>query len=150
MTALKEQLMIDLKESMKNKDVIKKQVITLIRSAMKQKEVDERVEVDNDDVISIISKQLKQRKDSLPDYEKSGRDELILDIKKEIQILESYLPQQLTDEELKKVVTEAIRETGASSQKDMGKVMSYVMPKVKGKADGKRINSIASKILNQS
>lgn len=148
--ALKEQLMIDLKESMKNKDVIKKQVITLIRSAMKQKEVDERVEVDNDDVISIISKQLKQRKDSLPDYEKSGRDELILDIKKEIQILESYLPQQLTDEELKKVVTEAIRETGASSQKDMGKVMSYVMPKVKGKADGKRINSIASKILNQS
>lgn len=145
---LKDTLMNDLKESMKNKDQVRKSVVTLVRSAIKQKEVDERVELSDDDILDVISKQLKQRKDALEEFKKLQRDDLVDETEKEISILMEYLPEQLTDEELHAIVSETINQVGATTMKDMGKIMGVVMPKVKGKADGKRINEIAKQILN--
>ena len=100
--SLKEKLQEDLKSSMKNKDTIRKSVITLVRAAIKQIEVDQRVELDDVAVMDIISKQLKQRNDSLAEFEKAGREDLIEETKSEIQVLKEYLPQQLSEEELEK------------------------------------------------
>jgi gatB/yqey family protein len=144
---LKEQLTNDLKESMKNKEQVKKSVVTLIRAAIKQKEVDERVELNNEAVLDIISKQMKQRNDALEEFKKAGRDDLISQTEEEIQVLLSYLPKQLTDDELRVLIKEAIDKTGASSSKDMGKIMGILMPKTKGKADGKRINTLVSEFF---
>ena len=97
--------------------------------------------------MDVIAKQLKQRRDSLPEYEKSGRDDLISQLKREMDILMEYLPPQLSHEELEAIVKQAVEETGAQSVKDMGKVMAAVMPKTKGRADGKEINRIARELL---
>nr|WP_297575120.1 GatB/YqeY domain-containing protein [uncultured Peptostreptococcus sp.] len=145
--SLKEKLQEDLKSSMKNKDTVKKSVVTLIRAAIKQYEVDNRVELADDAIIDIISKQLKQRKDSLAEFEKANRDDLIEETKSEIQVLEGYLPQQLSEEELEKIVIETIAEVGATSMKDMGKIMSTIKPKTAGRADGRKINELVKKNL---
>lgn len=145
--SLSEKLMADLKESMKNKDSIKKSVVTLIRAAVKQKEVDDRVTLTDDDIQDIISKQLKQRKDALVDFERAGRQDLVDETNQEIEIIASYLPQQLTDEELETIVADAIKEINAQSMKDMGKIMGIVNEVVKGRADGKRISDLTKKLL---
>lgn len=145
--SLKEKLQEDLKSSMKNKDTIKKSVVTLIRAAIKQHEVDNRVELADDAIIDIISKQLKQRKDSLAEFEKANRDDLVEETKSEIQVLEGYLPQQLSEEELEKIVIETIAEVGATSMKDMGKIMTTIKPKTAGRADGRKINELVKKNL---
>ena len=145
---LKERLMEDMKVSMRNKETLKKSVITMIRASVKQKEVDDRVDVNDDDVIELIAKQLKQRKDALVEFEKAERDDLIAQTKAEIEILASYLPQQLTDEELEAVVRDAVAEVNAQSVKDMGKIMGKVMAVAKGRVDGKRINEMVKKVLN--
>lgn len=144
---LKDRLMDDMKVSMKNKDTLRKSVITMIRASVKQKEVDNRVELTDDDVIELIAKQLKQRNDALVEFEKAEREDLITQTKAEIEILASYLPQQLTDEELEAVVRDAVAEVNAQSIKDMGKIMGKVMAVAKGRVDGKRINEMAKKIL---
>ena len=144
---LKEQLTNDLKESMKNKEQVKKSVVTLVRAAIKQKEVDERVELDDNAVMDIISKQLKQRKDALDEFKKAARDDLISQTEKEIEILLSYLPKQLTDDELRDYIKKAVEQVNATSIKDMGKIMGILMPQVKGKADGKRINNLVSEFF---
>lgn len=144
---LKEQLTNDLKDSMKNKEQVRKSVVTLIRAAIKQKEVDERVELDDNAVIDIISKQLKQRNDALVDFKKAGRDDLISQTEKEVEVLLSYLPKQLTDDELRDYIKKAIEQVNATSSKDMGKIMGILMPQVKGKADGKRINNLVSEFF---
>ena len=145
---IKERLMEDMKVSMRNKETLKKSVITMIRASVKQKEVDDRVDVNDDDVIELIAKQLKQRKDALVEFEKAERDDLIAQTKAEIEILASYLPQQLTDEELEAVVRDAVAEVNAQSVKDMGKIMGKVMAVAKGRVDGKRINEMVKKVLN--
>ena len=145
--SLKEKLQEDLKSSMKNKDTIKKSVVTLIRAAIKQHEVDNRVELADDAIIDILSKQLKQRKDSLAEFEKANRDDLVEETKSEIQVLEGYLPQQLSEEELEKIVIETIAEVGATSMKDMGKIMATIKPKTAGRADGRKINELVKKNL---
>ena len=145
--SLKEKLQEDLKSSMKNKDTVKKSVVTLIRAAIKQHEVDNRVELADDAIIDIISKQLKQRKDSLAEFVKANRDDLVEETKSEIQVLEGYLPQQLSEEELEKIVIETIAEVGATSMKDMGKIMSAIKPKTAGRADGRKINELVKKNL---
>lgn len=145
--SLNETLMADLKESMKNKDALKKSVVTMIRAAVKQKEVDERITLTDDDILDIISKQQKQRKDALAEFEKAGREDLVEQTKQEIEILASYLPQQLTDEELETIVADAIKQTNAQSMKDMGKIMGKVNEVAKGRADGKRINEMVKKLL---
>ena len=145
--SLKDQLGEDLKSAMKEKDTIKKNVVQLIRAGVKQIEVDKRVALDDEGVMEVIAKQLKQRRDSLPEYEKSGRDDLIAQLKREMEILMGYLPKQLSHEELEEIVKEAVLATGAKTIKDIGKVMSYVMPKTKGVADGKEINAIVRELL---
>lgn len=145
--SLKEKLQEDLKSSMKNKDTIRKSVVTLVKAAIKQIEVDQRVELDDAAVMDIISKQLKQRTDSLAEFEKAGREDLIDETKSEIQVLKEYLPQQLSEEELEKIVIETIAEVGATSMKDMGKIMAIIKPKTVGRADGRKINELVKKNL---
>ncbi|AKL95797.1 hypothetical protein CACET_c23510 [Clostridium aceticum] len=145
--SLKERLTNDLKEAMKNKDQLRKNVVTLIRSEIKQVEVDKRVELEEQDVIEIISRQLKQRKDAVEEFEKGGRQDLVEQTQGEISVLLQYLPQQLSEEEVTKIVKETISEIGANSVKEMGKVMAAVLPKVKGKADGKTVNQIVKQQL---
>ncbi len=146
--SLKEQLSQDLKQAMKDKDVTRKNVVQLIRSGVLQIEKDNKVTLDDEGVLDVIAKQLKQRRDSLPDYEKSGREDLICELKTEMDILMGYLPRQLTREEIEEIVKAAVAETGASTVKDMGKIMACVMPKTKGRADGKVINEIARAYLS--
>ena len=140
--ALKEQLMADLKEAMKEKDIIRKNTVQMVRSAILQYEKDNLKELDDDGIIDVIAKELKKRRDVLPEYEKSGREDLIADMNREIEVLLAYLPKQLSEEELEVIVTEAMEKVGAASMKDMGKIMAEVMPRVKGRADGKAINAI--------
>ena len=121
---LKDRLTDDLKEAMKNKEQVRKSVVTLIRAGIKQCEVDTRQELTDEDIISLISKQLKQRKDALVDFEKANRTDLIEQTNQEIAILENYLPEQLDDVELKEIITKVVEEVGATSMKDMGKVMA--------------------------
>ena len=145
--SLKGKLMEDLKDSMRNKDTVKKNTITMVRAAIKQIEVDERAEIDDERILEIISKQLKERNNAIEDFKKGERQDLVDITKKEIEILLDYLPEQLTDEELEKIVAETIDELDAKSIKDIGLVMKSVMPKVKGRADGNAVNKIVRNIL---
>lgn len=145
--SLKEQLAQDLKASMKDKDAIRKNAVQSVRAAVLQVEKDSKVTLDDDGVIGVIAKEVKKRKDVLPDYEKSGRDDLIAELKREIEVLTGYLPSQLTQEELDGIVKEAIDRLGATSMKDMGKIMADVMPKITGRADGGAVNLTVKKIL---
>ncbi len=145
---LKEQLLEDMKTAMKEKDLIRKETIQMVRSGILQVEKDKKVTLDDEGVIDVIAKEVKRRKDVLPDYEKSGRADLIDGIKTEIEVLLHYLPSQLTEEELEPIVKQTIEETGAASMRDMGKVMSAIMPKIKGRADGRTVNEMIKKILS--
>ena len=140
--SLKQKLQEDLKSSMKNKDTNKKSVITLIRASIKQYEVDNRVELGDEEITDLIAKQLKQTRDSRDEFAKAGRKDLVEKADAEIEILKEYLPQQLSEEELNEIVKLTISEVGATSMKDMGKIMSVIRPKVKGRADGKLINEL--------
>ncbi len=146
--SLKDKLAQDLKLSLKEKDTVKKNTVTTIRAAVKQVEVDTRKELDDDAIIEIIAKELKKRKDVLPQYEQSGRQDLIEQLNAEIEIIMGYLPSQLSHDELDEIVRQAVAETGAQSIKDMGKVMACVMPKIKGRADGKAAGDICREIFN--
>lgn len=145
---LKERLADDLKSAMKEKNVIRKNVVQLVRAGVLQFEKDNKVTLEDDGVLEIIAKQLKQRKDSLPDYEKSGRDDLIADLKAEMDVLMEYLPKQLTREELEVIVKEIVEQVGATSIKDMGKVMAEAKAKTVGRADGRMINEVAKALLS--
>jgi hypothetical protein len=147
--SLKEKLADDLKAAMKDKNVVRKNAVQMVRAGILQIEKDKKITLDDEGVLDVIAKQLKQRRDSLPDYEKSGREDLIAELKAEMDVLMEYLPAQLTREELEEIVGQAIAATGASSMKDMGKIMAEVMPKTKGRADGKMINEIAKAMLTQ-
>ena len=145
--SLKQKLQEDLKSSMKNKDTNKKSVITLIRASIKQYEVDNRVELGDEEIVDLIAKQLKQTRDSREEFAKAGRDDLVSKAEAEIEVLKEYLPQQLSEEELNEIVISTISEVGATSMKDMKNIMSSIMPKVKGRADGKLINELVKKNL---
>lgn len=145
--SLKERLLEDMKIAMRDKDTVKKNAVQMVRAAVLQVEKDNKVSLDDDGVLEIIAKEVKKRRDSLSEFEKSGRQDLIDTIKSEIDILLQYLPKQLTEEELEVIVRQAVKDTGASSSRDLGKIMQAVMPQVKGRADGKMINEIAKRIL---
>lgn len=144
---LKDILAEDLKESMKSKNKVKKNVVTMVRAAIKQREVDERIELGDADIIDIIAKQVKQKRDSIEEFQKGNRQDLIDLTNEEIKILLDYLPPQLSEDELEQIIKEAINETQAQTKKDLGKLMAVIMPKVKGKADGKQVNQIVAKYL---
>ncbi len=147
--SLKEQLTEDMKTAMKAKAEGKQRlaVIRMVRSAIRQTEIDGKIELDDAGVISIISKEVKSRRDSIEEFKKGGRDDLVAQTEAEIAVLMPYLPQQLSEEEVRALVKEAVEKTGASSQKDMGRVMGSLMPKVKGRADGKLVNTIVREML---
>lgn len=145
--SLKNKLMEDLKLSMRNKDTIRKNTITMVRAAVKQKEVDERKEITDDEIIDIISKQFKEKRAAIDEFRKGNRDDLIEQTEKEMDILLEYLPEQLGEEEVEEIVRETIEEVNATSMKDMGLVMKTVMPKVKGRTDGNIVSNIVRKIL---
>ena len=145
---LKEKLMEDLKTCMKEKKELRKNVIQMIRAAILQIEKDKQIELNDDQIIEIIAKESKKRKDSLADYEKSGRQDLIDNIKEEINIISEYLPKQLSKEELIPIIKEIINETAATSIKDMGKVMKVAKEKIGAAADGKTINEVVKELLD--
>ncbi|GAA0234113.1 GatB/YqeY domain-containing protein [Metaclostridioides mangenotii] len=145
--SLKQKLQEDLKSSMKNKDTVRKSVVTLIRASIKQYEVDNRIELDDDAIIDIVAKQMKQRRDSLVEFKKAEREDLVEETEAEIEVLKEYLPQQLSEEEIEDIVKASISEVGATSMKDMGKIMSVIQPKIKGRADGKLVNELVKKNL---
>ena len=145
---LKEKLLQDLKEAMKEKNVIRKNVIQMVRAAILQVEKDKQIEVTEEQIIEIMAKEAKQRKDSIADYEKSGRQDLLDQIKQEITILQEYLPEQLSKQEIEEKVKAIITNLGASSMKDMGKVMKTAKEELGASADGKMINEIAKKLLS--
>ncbi|MFD0616311.1 MULTISPECIES: GatB/YqeY domain-containing protein [Paenibacillus] len=144
---LSERLNEDMKQAMKSQDKFKLSTIRMVRSAIKNLEIDLKRTLNDDEVLEILSREIKQRKDSLQEFIKAGRDDLAVNLKAEIEIIGQYLPVQLTEEEIKVIVQQTIQETGASSKADMGKVMSALMPKVKGRADGKIVNQAVSQFL---
>ncbi len=145
--SLKTVLQEDLKSAMKEKDTIKKNVITMARAAILQIEKDNKIELDDEGVIEVIAKQVKQRKDSLPEFEKGNRPDLVEVVNREIELLMGYLPEQLSEDELSLIIADAILQVGAQSARDIGKVMNALMPRVKGRADGKLVNSIVRQHL---
>ena len=145
---LKEKLLEDLKNSMKEKNELRKNVVQMVRAAILQVEKDKQIEVTDQQIIEIIAKEAKKRRDSIPDYEKSGREDLISQIKEEIVILEEYLPEMLSPEEIEEKLKQIINEIGATSMKDIGMVMKTSKEKLGASADGKTINEIAKKLLS--
>lgn len=145
---LKEKLLEDMKVSMRDKKIIRKNVIQMVRAAILQVEKDKHIELNDEQITEIIAKESKKRKDSLADYEKSGRQDLIDQINEEIEILSEYLPKPLTTEEIEKIVEEVIASTGASTMKDMGMVMKEAKAKIGPAADGKTINEIVKQKLS--
>lgn len=144
---IKERLMADLKVAMKEKQKMRKSVITMLRAAIKQIEIDKRVELSDEEIIDVVASQVKQKKSVIDEFLKGGREDLAEEAREEISILEAYLPEQLTEEEVKAIVSEAIAETGAESMKDMGKVMGICTQRTKGRADGKLVSQIVKGFL---
>lgn len=144
---LKETLLEDLKSAMKEKDTVTKNTIQMARAAILQVEKDKQITLEDSDILTILAKEVKKRKDSLVDYEKGGREDLVEQIKKEIQVLEKYLPKPLSREELEKEIKQIVQEQNATSMKDMGKVMKVAKEKIGTRADGKEINEIVKSLL---
>lgn len=147
MSLLKTKLQDDLKEAMKNKDNFKRDTIRFLMSALKQIEVDERKELSDEDIIKIIQKSLKQREDSATAFKEAGREDLYEKEVNEANVLKAYLPQQLDDNELKVIIAKHIQTVGATSLKEIGKIMPLVLAECAGVADGKRINMILKELL---
>lgn len=140
--ALREQLNDDIKAAMKAREAEKLGALRLMLSAVKQREIDERITLDDAGVVSVVEKMVKQRKDSIAQYEKAARQDLADKEKYEISVIEAYLPQQLSQAEVDAVIAEAIAATGAKSPADMGKVMGVVKPKLAGKADMGKVSGL--------
>jgi uncharacterized protein YqeY len=148
--SLKDRLTEDMKEAMKAKEAgkLRLTVIRMVRAAIKNQEIEKSQELTDEEITLVLSREAKLRRDSMTEYEKAGRTDALETLKKEINILMDYLPQQLTEEEITTLVKKIVMDIDAKSPQDMGKVMSKVMPETKGKADGKVVNEIVKKILN--
>ena len=144
---LKEKLMEDLKNAMKNKDEIRKNTVQMVRAGILQIEKDKGIQVEDDKILEIIAKEVKTKKDALKDFEKDERKDLIDQTNKEIEVLQEYLPKQLTREEIKIELEKIIKQLGASTAKDMGGIMKEAKTKFGASADGKTINEVAKEIL---
>lgn len=147
MSNLKERLNEDVKVAMRNKDRDRLVTLRMITAAIKQKEVDERVELDDTRVLSIIDKMARQHRDSIQQFEAAGRTDLVDKEKSELAIVQGYLPEQLGEDEIKQLIQSAIQATGASSVKDMGKVMGIIRPQIQGRADMTRTGELVKALL---
>ncbi|QNK55516.1 GatB/YqeY domain-containing protein [Paenibacillus sp. PAMC21692] len=144
---LSERLNDDMKQAMKSQDKFKLTTIRMMRASVKNLEIDLKRPLDDNEVLDILSREIKIRKDSLQEFKKAGRDDLVTGLAAEIEIISQYLPEQLTEEEIQEIVRQTIQELGASSKAEMGKVMSALMPKTKGRADGKLVNQYVQQFL---
>ena len=144
---LKEKLMEDLKTAMREKDNIRKNTVQMVRAAILQIEKDKGIEVTDVQILEIIAKEVKTKKDALGDFEKAGREDLILQTKEEMNVLSEYLPKQLTAQELEVKINEIITKIGATSIKDIGIVMKEAKAEIGVAADGKMINEVVRKIF---
>ena len=149
--SLKDKLSEDMKQAMKDKEAgkLRLSVIRMVRASIKNAEIDRKKELSDEEVLDVLAKEVKMRRDSLEEFRKGNRPDLVAGLEQEIAILMDYLPQQLSDEEVRVLVAAAVAETGAAGPKDMGKVMAALMPKVKGRADGKLVNSLVKEALSQ-
>lgn len=145
--SLKEQLKEDLKTAMRDKEIVKRDSIRAINTMIKQIEVDERRELDDDEVIKLIQRGIKQREEAISQYKAASRDDLVQKEQEQVDIFMLYLPKQLSDEELEAGMKEIVTQTGATTIKDMGKVMGIATKTFAGVADGKRINEMVKKLL---
>lgn len=144
---LSERLTDDMKQAMKSQDKFKLTTIRMMRASVKNMEIELKRPLEDNEVLDILSREIKIRKDSLQEFKKAGRDDLVTGLAAEIEIISQYLPEQLTEEEIQEIVRQTIHELGASSKADMGKVMSALMPKTKGRADGKLVNQAVQQFL---
>ena len=144
---LKEKLLEDLKDAMKTKNVNKKNAVQMVRTAILQIEKDKGIEVSDEQILGIVAKEVKTRKDAIAEYEQANREDLIEQANEEIKALEEYLPKQLTDEELVAEVKKVIEKLNATSMKDMGPVMKEAKATIGAQADGKRINEVVKSLL---
>ena len=144
---LKERLNEDLKRYLKEKNSLALNAVRSIIAEIKNKEVEKGSELTEEEIIQVIKKQIKMREDSIEQYQKAQRNDLVQKEEQEIEVIKTYLPQELSEEELEKIVREAIEDVNAESIKDLGKVMKSAIKKAQGRADGKKINQIATKLL---
>ena len=145
--SLMEKLTADMKEAMKQGEKARLSVIRLVRGAVRQAEIDGKKTLSDDEIIGVITKEVKMRRDSIEEFERGGRSDLVEKTQAEIAILMPYLPEQLSPDEVRQLVETAVAEVGATTAKDMGKVMGVLMPRVKGRADGKLVNEIVRSLL---
>lgn len=144
---LKEQLRNDMADAMRSGDTEKRDTLRMLTAAVKQVEVDQQTTLDDAGVLAVLTKQAKQRRESIADYQQAGRDDLVAEEQKELAIIEVYLPKMMSRDEIRALAEPLIAELGATSPKDMGKVMGRLMPQVKGKADGRDVNEVVRSLL---
>ena len=147
--SLKQKILDDIKAAMKAGDKDRLVTLRMLSAAIKQREVDERTEMDDAQTLAVVEKMIKQRRESIKQYEEGGRPELAAKEQAEIDILDDYMPEQLSEVELEKMIQDAIAETGASEMKDMGKVMGVLKPKIQGKADMGAVSARIKARLNE-
>lgn len=145
---LNDRIMNDLKDAMKNKDSFKLSVIRMVKGAIQLEKINKKRDLNDEEVIDVISKQIKLRKDSINEFEKAGRNDLADTTKKEVEVLNEYMPEQLSSEEVNKIIDQAFAKVNPTSQKDMGLIMKEVTPKVKGKADMGEVSKIIKEKLS--
>ncbi|MBI4652108.1 GatB/YqeY domain-containing protein [Candidatus Desantisbacteria bacterium] len=146
---LKDQLLEDMKNALRNRETLKLSVLRLLISQIKQIEIDERRQVNEIDIINILTLNIKQRHESISQFEKGNRDDLVKKETEEISIIQKYLPEALTDDEVKALVEESIQEAKPAGIKDLGKVMKIIIPKTKGRADSAKISAIVKQRLSE-
>ncbi len=146
-SSLKEKIDQDAKEALKRKDSVSLNALRMLRSEIRYKEIEKGSELSKDELLGVLSSSIKRRKDSIQQFEKGGRDDLVSLEKAELDVILRYMPRQLTEEELTQIINQAIEETQAEGPSDLGKVMKQVMPKVRGRADGKKVNQMVSACL---
>ncbi len=137
-----------MKQAMRNKEKDKLTVIRMIKASIQNESIKLGSDLNEEQELTVLSREVKQRKDSLHEFEKAGREDLVEKIRTELQFVEIYMPEQLSEDEVSKIVLETIAETGAKSKAEMGKVMAAIMPKVKGKADGALVNKLVQQHLS--
>jgi uncharacterized protein YqeY len=140
-------LQADMKQALKAGEKLRLSTLRMLISSIKNESIEKRNELTDEEVLTVIQREVKQRRNAIEEYKKGNRDDLVIQAEEEIAFLEAYLPKQLSDEELEALVKETMAEVNISSPKEMGKLMAKLMPKVKGKADGTRVQAMVKKFL---
>ena len=147
MSEIKASLQDELKAAMRQRDSQRRNAIRLLQSSIKQVEIDTRAQLDDDGVLKILRREAKQRRETISEMKDAGRADDAADARYELELIETFLPRQMTADELRPIVAAAVAEVGASSMKQMGQVMRAVMPRVQGRADGRAVNAIVRELL---